>query len=91
MKINQQKTVQVDVKTVSICCKVSDRFTYQLKDADGVTVHDQDDGYVPDFMPGQHYGDYIMLDIDVDTGMVTNWKQPTSGQLEDAMKSGDDQ
>lgn len=90
MKINQQKMVQVDVKTVSIYCKVSDRFTYQLKDADGTVVHDQDDGYVPDFMPGEHYGDYVILDIDIDTGMVKNWSAPTAKQLEAAIKPQDD-
>lgn len=90
MLIDQQKTVQVNVKTVSIYCKVSDRFTYQLKDAEGTIVHDQDDGYVPDFMPGEHYGDYVILDIDVDTGMVTNWSVPTARQIEDAMRKSDD-
>ena len=90
MKINQQKTVQVDVKTVSIYCKVSDRFTYQLKDAEGAIVHYQDDGYVPDFMPGEHYGDYVILDIDLDTGMVTNWHKPTAAQIESAIKPQDE-
>jgi hypothetical protein len=90
MKINQQKTVQVDVKTVSIHCKVSDRFTYQLKDAQGAIVHDQDDGYVPDFMPGDHYGDYVILDIDIDTGMVINWTRPTAQQIENEIKPQDD-
>ena len=23
---------------------------------------------MPDFMPGQHYGDYVILDVDIDTG-----------------------
>lgn len=90
MKISQQKMVQVDVKTVSIHCKVSDRFQYQLKDVEGAVIHDQDDGYVPDFMPGQHYGDYVILDIDVDTGMVTNWRTPTAAQLERAMAKDED-
>lgn len=90
MKINQLKQVQVDIKTLEICCKVSDRFSYTLKDADGVQVFDQDDGYVPDFMPGKHYGDYIMLTIDIDTGMVTNWQKPTAEQLEEAIKPEDD-
>lgn len=90
MKINQQKLVQVDVKTMEICCKVSDRFTYALKDADGVQVFDQDDGYVPDFMPGRHHGDYIILTIDIDTGMVTNWEKPTAEQLEEAINPKDD-
>lgn len=87
MKINQQKTVQVDVKTLRIHCKVTDRFTYGLIDSDGAEVYAQDDGYVPSFMPGQHYGDYIILDIDIDTGSITNWSRPTAEQIEEAIKS----
>ncbi len=86
MKINQQKTVQVDVKTLSIYCKICDRFSYELKDAEGSILHDQENGYVPSFMPGDHYGDYIILDIDLDTGMVKNWKAPTADMIEEAMK-----
>jgi hypothetical protein len=83
MNINQQKMVLVDVKVISICCKVTDRFTYQLKDTEGNIIFDQDDGYVPDFMPGDHYGDYLMLDIDLNTGMVLNWKKNTAQMAED--------
>ena len=90
MKISQQKTVQVDVKTLEIYCKVSDRFTYSLTDAQGEEVHTQDDGYVPDFMPGDHYGDYVILNIDLETGVVTNWTAPTAKQLEAAIKPNDD-
>ena len=39
------------------------------------------DGYVPDFFPGQHYGDYVQLEIDVDTGKILNWKKPTKKDL----------
>lgn len=89
MKINQQKTVQVDVKTLSVYCKVSDRFTYSLLDAQGDTVYEQEDGYVPDFMPGDHYGDYIILEIDLESGQVKNWRKPTAEQIEEAIKSED--
>lgn len=57
-------------------------FTAQVLDENGNALGGQDDGYVPDFMPGQHYGDYVMLDIDLDTGQVTNWKTPTPEQIE---------
>jgi hypothetical protein len=40
------------------------------------------DGYVPDFFPGQHFGDYVELEIDVDTGMILNWKKPSKAQLD---------
>lgn len=83
MKINQLKKVQVEAMTLSIHTKVSDRFTAQILDQDGAVIADQDDGYVPDFMPGDHYGDYIILEIDLDTGMVKNWNKPTAEQLEE--------
>ena len=39
------------------------------------------DGYVPKFMPGEHYGDYVILDIDVETGKILNWMPPSRKQL----------
>ena len=39
------------------------------------------EGYVPDFFPAEHYGDYIMMDIDADTGQILNWKKPTQKDL----------
>ena len=90
MEINQQKTVKVNAKTLRIHCKVSDRFTYAIDDAQGDEIYSQDDGYVPDFMPGKHYGDYVILDIDLDTGMVTNWLKPTAAQIEAAIKTDDE-
>jgi hypothetical protein len=38
-------------------------------------------GYVPDFMPGDHFGDYVMLDIDIDTGKIVNWRKPSEAAL----------
>ena len=90
MEINQQKTVKVNAKTLRIHCKVTDCFTYAIEDEQGDTIHDQDTGYVPDFMPGKHYGDYIILDIDLDTGVVANWVTPTAAQIESAIKEEDE-
>ena len=90
MEINQQKTVKVNAKTLRIHCRVSDRFTYAIEDAQGDDIYSQDDGYVPDFMPGDHYGDYVILDIDLDTGVVTNWMQPTAAQIEAAIRPKDE-
>jgi hypothetical protein len=75
MKIGMTKVVEVEAKTLKIHCKVSDRFCADVYDADGNCLGGQEDGYVPGFMPGNHYGDYIILDIDIDTGMITNWKK----------------
>jgi len=66
------------MKKLTICAKCSDMFSASLYE-DG--KHKNYDGYVPDFFPDQHYGDYVMLDIDIDTGMILNWKKPTKKDL----------
>ncbi len=89
MEISQTKQVKVNAKTMSLCVKCSDRFAYSIKDQDGTKIHEQEDGYVPGFMPGMHHGDYVMLDIDLDTGAITNWKKLGAVDIEEAIK-GDD-
>lgn len=81
--IAMKKEVQVEAKTLKIHCKVCDNFTASLDDQNGEELHVQEDGYVPGFMPGDHYGDYLILDIDLDSGKVLNWKAPTAKQIED--------
>jgi hypothetical protein len=39
------------------------------------------DGYVPSIMPGDNDGDYVMMDIDLATGQITNWKKPTEAEI----------
>lgn len=86
MEIDAVKTVKVQAKTLSIYMKVCDTFDAHLKDQDGNTIKDYE-GYVPEFMPGEHYGDYLILDIDIDNGTITNWKQPTKEQIEEFIQS----
>ena len=45
------------------------------------------DGYVPKFFPGNHFGDYVILHIDIETGKIVNWKKPTEKQLEEIFPS----
>ena len=90
MEIGQTKTVAVQAKTLSIHCKVSDMFTAFILDENRQELGGQDDGYVPDFMPGKHYGDYVILEIDLDTGMVTNWQTPTKEQIEKFINKKED-
>ena len=87
--INQMKKVQVEAKTLKLHLKVCDRFTATLEDQDGKEIADHDD-YVPDFMPGEHYGDYVILDIDIDSGHITNWKKPEAEQLEAFIKRNEE-
>jgi hypothetical protein len=90
MKLGVKREVEVDAKVLKLHLKVADMFTAELVGSNGEVLHDQSDGYVPKFMPGQHYGDYVILDIDVDTGMVLNWKPPTPEALRDWMDTGDE-
>lgn len=87
MEISATKKVQVNAKTLKLHLKVCDRFTAEIADSDNETIWEQDDGYVPDFMPGQHYGDYVILDIDLDSGQIINWEVPTPGQIEDLINA----
>ena len=90
MEISQTKTVPVVAKTLRIHCKVCDNFTASICDESGNELGGQEDGYVPGFMPGEHYGDYLILDIDIDTGQVTNWTVPTREQIESFIAGGDE-
>ena len=67
------------MKTISISAKCSDLFGAFLYDGDNLIG--EYDGYVPDFMPGQHHGDYVQLEIDIATGKILNWKKPTAEDL----------
>jgi hypothetical protein len=88
-EIAMKKEVQVQAKTLSIHMKVCDQFSAQLLDQDGGVIHDQEDGYVPGFMPGEHYGDYLILEIDIDSGQVKNWKPVTAKAIEEWIDPGE--
>ena len=79
MEISQTKQVKVDAKTINIHMKVSDRFSYQILDAQGDILHEQD-----------HYGDYVILEIDIDTGVVKNWKTLDASDIEAVMEPNHD-
>jgi len=91
MEIEATEIVKVNVKTLEIHLTVADRFHARLMSATGTEIYEQDDGYVPDFMPGEHYGDYVLLDIDVDTGQITNWKKPSVEQIQEWIKDDSDE
>ena len=82
-------------KILHISGKTSDLCYARLEDKDG-NVLKEHDGYVPEFMPGQHvgeepdshYGDYIILSIDIETGKILNWKKPTKAELDNFIKKG---
>ena len=72
MQIEKSEKVLVDVKTFKMSAKCSDCFAAIFYDSNGKEVLDYD-GYVPSFFPGQHFGDYVELDIDIETGQILNW------------------
>ena len=80
MELDIKKTVKVQAKTLKIHAKCSDMCAAEILDQDGQSIHEHD-GYVPHFMPGDHYGDYIILDIDLDSGQILNWKKPTASSI----------
>jgi hypothetical protein len=83
IQIAKQVDVVVEPKVLKIHCKVCDNFSAGIEDKDGNELHYQEDGYVPGFMPGDHYGDYLILDIDLESGKVLNWKPPSADSIQE--------
>jgi hypothetical protein len=54
--------------------KVVDQGTYELLDSAGVVVARSAKDYVPRWMPGEHYGDYVILNVK--DGVVQGWARP---------------
>lgn len=65
---------------ITISAKCSDLFWIQVQDDSGTVIAEKD-GYVPDFFPGKHYGDYIQLEIDPATGQILNWRATPIRQI----------
>jgi hypothetical protein len=73
---------EVEVNRISIQAKCSDRCFSQLKNGEGRVIAEHD-GYVPALMPEEHYGDYVELEIDLETGMILNWVKPSAKVVEE--------
>jgi hypothetical protein len=80
MIVDITKPVQVDIRTLKISMKVRDTFQCKLKDENDNIILNYE-GYVPDFMPDDHFGDYIYLNIDIETGQILNWYKPSAQEL----------
>lgn len=76
----------MSAKVIMIDAKCSDMCSTSILDSEGKILAGGS-GYVPNFMPGPHYGDYIVLEIDLETGKLLNWTPPTKEQLEDYIAS----
>ncbi len=63
--------------------KVRDEGTYRCFQNDE-EVHTTVEDYVPSYMPGNHYGDYVILDID-DSGKIKNWPEDFGAELQEVI------
>jgi len=68
-------------RAISISCKVRDECHLEFMQADGHI--DGYQGYVPDFFPSEHFGDYIIFPITAD-GKIEGW-QPTDKQIYESL------
>ena len=68
------------MKIIKISAKCSNLFAASLYDG-GTKLIGTYNGYVPSFMPGNLYGVYVNMSIDIETGKIINWKTPTAEDL----------
>lgn len=66
--------------TADIHYKVCDAGEYWMLGVAGERVAKYKNYYVPDFLPGDHYGDYIIMKVDAE-GKIQNWD---TNQIDDA-------
>ena len=71
--------------TLSISSKSSDLNSIQFKDKNGKVTKGGDYSYVPDNI-GIGGGDYVELDIDMETGQIQNWKPVSDAKVIEAIK-----
>ncbi len=76
MELPRKIVETVKAKSVRVHVKVCDTGCYELRDPDGKRIAEIDEDYVPGFFPEEHYGDYLILDIELETGKILNWKKP---------------
>jgi hypothetical protein len=69
---------------LSISAKCSDLCWTQYTDKNGNVT--KSDSYVPQGIGIDEYGDYVALDIDMETGQIQNWKPVTDAQVIKAQK-----
>jgi hypothetical protein len=83
----ETKTNKTGATILRIVAKCSDNCYASLETKDG-TILKERNSYVPEMMPGEHYGDYVEIDIDIATGKILNWKKPSEAALNRFIKTG---
>ena len=81
MENRMTKTVLVQAKTLKIDIIVRNKFYATLTDQDDISLGSYE-GYVPHFIPNGGDDDYLRLNIDINTGQITNWKTPSREDIE---------
>ena len=87
MELEITRPVKVQAKTLKVYLKVCDQFYATLYDQHGACLKEYE-GYVPGFMPGKHYGVYVDLHIDIDSGQITNWEVPSASDMQEFITGG---
>ena len=88
--ITPREKITVDVKKAYINLKCRDDFNCILFDEEENKILEYE-GYVPnEIFPGE-YGDYLVLEIDIDTGVILNWKTPKLSDLENFIENNQNQ
>lgn len=75
------KSAPPKIAVLEICGKTADLLNIVSRDATGKVLGERERGYVPDFFPGDHDRDYLMLNIDVETGRILNWPKRLSQKV----------
>lgn len=75
MELPRKIVEMVKAESVMVHVKVCDSGNYELLGPNGQKIATLED-YVPTFFPEDHYGDYLVLNINLETGQIINWKKP---------------
>lgn len=81
MELKIMKPQTVNAKIIRVHVKTSDRLSARVYSDKGELLKDHD-GYTPGFFP-EGGGDYLVLNIDIDTGVIVNWVKPTAEVMEE--------
>jgi hypothetical protein len=76
------------IKTILISAHCADRSNFIAKDANGRFLLDTDPDYVKAGL-GFGKGDYVEIEVNIETGQVVGWKKPTEDDMMDAFGGKD--
>jgi len=81
MIIKVIQELEVEATTLRIRAIVNDEFRAYLRTPLGSNLFCQHGGKAPTFLPSCNDGQFIVLDIDLETGQIKNWGTPTPEQV----------